>query len=205
MSGSVIVAGARTPIGKLAGGLAGFSGSDLGGFAIREALARAGVAPESVDYVLMGQVLLAAMRDPDMQEELGVVPPALFQALGWPLQPAFYLNVPVIVERDVTPVPLVREHLIDLRPWPAARISARVVGPDNRPLPGVQVSQGGTSITTDEGGLFSLPVMHPTAPLSVRWKSVVHEVSAVPATDGEDSPEQLAAQQDVQIRLPEPS
>ena len=59
MSGSVIVAGARTPIGKLAGGLAGFSGSDLGGFAIREALARAGVAPESVDYVLMGQVLLA--------------------------------------------------------------------------------------------------------------------------------------------------
>ena len=59
MSGSVIVAGARTPIGKLAGGLAGFSASDLGGFAIREALKRAGVAPETVDYVLMGQVLLA--------------------------------------------------------------------------------------------------------------------------------------------------
>ena len=59
MSGSVIVAGARTPIGKLAGGLAGFSASDLGGFAIREALARAGIAPDTVDYVLMGQVLLA--------------------------------------------------------------------------------------------------------------------------------------------------
>ena len=59
MSGSVIVAGARTPIGKLAGGLAGFSASDLGGFAIKEALKRAGVAPETVDYVLMGQVLLA--------------------------------------------------------------------------------------------------------------------------------------------------
>ena len=59
MSGSVIIAGARTPIGKLAGGLAGFSASDLGGFAIREALARAGIAPETVDYVLMGQVLLA--------------------------------------------------------------------------------------------------------------------------------------------------
>ena len=59
MSGSVIVAGARTPIGKLAGGLAGFSASDLGGFAIREALARAGIAPDTVEYVLMGQVLLA--------------------------------------------------------------------------------------------------------------------------------------------------
>ncbi len=59
MSGSVIVAGARTPIGKLAGGLAGFSASDLGGFAIREALTRAGIAPDTVDYVLMGQVLLA--------------------------------------------------------------------------------------------------------------------------------------------------
>jgi acetyl-CoA C-acetyltransferase len=59
MPGSVIVAGARTPIGKLSGSLAGFSAMDLGGVAIAEALARAGVAPESVDYVLMGQVIQA--------------------------------------------------------------------------------------------------------------------------------------------------
>ncbi len=59
MSGSVIVAGARTPIGKLSGALAGFKAVDLGGIAIRAALERAGVAPESVDYVLMGQVLQA--------------------------------------------------------------------------------------------------------------------------------------------------
>ena len=59
MSRSVIVAGARTPIGKMAGGLAGFSASDLGGLAIREALARAGIAPATVEYVIMGQVLLA--------------------------------------------------------------------------------------------------------------------------------------------------
>jgi len=59
MPGSVIVAGARTPIGKLSGGLAGFSGADLGGFAMLAALERAGVAPEDVDQVLMGQVLLA--------------------------------------------------------------------------------------------------------------------------------------------------
>jgi acetyl-CoA C-acetyltransferase len=59
MPGSVILAGARTPIGKLSGVLSGFSPQELGGFAIAEALKRAGVAPEQVDYVLMGQVLQA--------------------------------------------------------------------------------------------------------------------------------------------------
>src|SRR4051794_39323513 len=59
MPGSVIVAGARTPIGKLSGALASFSAMDLGGFAIRAALERAGVKPEQVDYVFMGQVLQA--------------------------------------------------------------------------------------------------------------------------------------------------
>jgi acetyl-CoA C-acetyltransferase len=59
MAGSVIVAGARTPIGKLSGGLASFAATDLGGFAIKAALDRAGVSPEQVDYVFMGQVLQA--------------------------------------------------------------------------------------------------------------------------------------------------
>jgi acetyl-CoA C-acetyltransferase len=59
MPGSVIVASARTPIGKLSGGLAGFSGADLGGIAIKAALERAGIGAEQVDYVLMGQVLQA--------------------------------------------------------------------------------------------------------------------------------------------------
>jgi acetyl-CoA C-acetyltransferase len=59
MAGSVILAGARTPIGKLSGALAGFKATDLGGFAIKAALDRAGVGPEQVDYVFMGQVLQA--------------------------------------------------------------------------------------------------------------------------------------------------
>ncbi|MBN9109998.1 MAG: acetyl-CoA C-acetyltransferase [Pseudonocardia sp.] len=59
MSGSVIVAGARTPMGRLLGSLKGFSGAQLGGIAIKAALERAGVAPETVDYVIMGQVLTA--------------------------------------------------------------------------------------------------------------------------------------------------
>ncbi len=58
-NGSFIVAGARTPIGKMSGALASFSAADLGGFAIKAALERAGVAPDEVDHVIMGQVLMA--------------------------------------------------------------------------------------------------------------------------------------------------
>jgi len=59
MPGSVLVSGARTPIGKLLGSLAGFQGVDLGGIAIEAALSRAGISGEQVDYVIMGQVLQA--------------------------------------------------------------------------------------------------------------------------------------------------
>ncbi|PQP13137.1 acetyl-CoA C-acetyltransferase [Rhodococcus opacus] len=59
MPTSVIVAGARTPIGRLQGSLAGFSGADLGAIAIDAALGKAGVAPDRVQYVIMGQVLTA--------------------------------------------------------------------------------------------------------------------------------------------------
>ncbi len=56
---SYIVAGARTPIGKMSGALASFSAADLGGVAITAALERAGVAPDEVDHVIIGQVLMA--------------------------------------------------------------------------------------------------------------------------------------------------
>jgi acetyl-CoA C-acetyltransferase len=56
---SVIVAGARTPVGKLLGALKDFSAVELGGLAIKAALEKAGVAPEQVQYVIMGQVLTA--------------------------------------------------------------------------------------------------------------------------------------------------
>ncbi|MCE4268854.1 acetyl-CoA C-acetyltransferase [Rhodococcus globerulus] len=59
MTSSVIVAGARTPMGRLMGSLKDLSGSDLGGIAIKGALEKAGVAPEQVEYVIMGQVLTA--------------------------------------------------------------------------------------------------------------------------------------------------
>src|SRR3954451_13620906 len=59
MSGSVIVAGARTPIGRLLGGFKMLSAADLGGVAIKGALEKAGVSGDQVDYLIMGQVILA--------------------------------------------------------------------------------------------------------------------------------------------------
>ncbi|WP_280298997.1 acetyl-CoA C-acetyltransferase [Nocardia neocaledoniensis] len=59
MTTSVIVSGARTPVGRLLGGLKGFKASDLAGVAIKAALEKGGVAPEQVDYVILGQVLQA--------------------------------------------------------------------------------------------------------------------------------------------------
>lgn len=56
---TVLVAGARTPMGRLLGSLSGFSAADLGGMAIKGALEKAGVAGDQVDYVIMGQVLTA--------------------------------------------------------------------------------------------------------------------------------------------------
>ena len=59
MSRTVIVSGARTPIGKLSGAFASLSAQDLGGYAIKGALERAGISGELVDAVLMGQVIQA--------------------------------------------------------------------------------------------------------------------------------------------------
>ncbi len=59
MENTVLLSGARTPIGKLSGSLSGFSAAALGGIAITGALERAKIDPHQVDYVIMGQVLQA--------------------------------------------------------------------------------------------------------------------------------------------------
>jgi acetyl-CoA C-acetyltransferase len=59
MTGSVIIDGARTPIGKFGGGFKDTPAVKLGAAAIRAALERSGVAPDQIDYVIMGQVIQA--------------------------------------------------------------------------------------------------------------------------------------------------
>jgi acetyl-CoA C-acetyltransferase len=79
---SVLVAGARTPMGRLLGSLADFSAADLGGVAIKGALEKAGVAPSDVQYVIMGQVLTAGAgqipaRQAAVKAGIGMDVPAL--------------------------------------------------------------------------------------------------------------------------------
>ena len=69
---SVIVAGARTPIGRLLGGLTSLSAAELGSIAIKGALEKAGVTGEQVDYVIMGQVIQAgAGQNPARSASVG--------------------------------------------------------------------------------------------------------------------------------------
>jgi len=85
MTTSVIVAGARTPIGRLMGSLKDFSGSDLGGLAIKAALDKARVEPSLVEYVIMGQVLTAGAGQMPARQS------AVNAGIGWDV-PALTIN-----------------------------------------------------------------------------------------------------------------
>ena len=85
MTTSVIVAGARTPIGKLMGSLKDFSAQDLGAIAIRGALEKAGVEPSLVDYVIIGQVLTAGAGQMPARQS------AVAAGIGWDV-PALTIN-----------------------------------------------------------------------------------------------------------------
>lgn len=85
MTTSVIVAGARTPIGKLMGSLKDFSGSDLGAIAIKGALQKAKIEASVVDYVIMGQVLTAGAGQMPARQA------AVAAGIGWDV-PALSIN-----------------------------------------------------------------------------------------------------------------
>ena len=85
MTTSVIVAGARTPVGKLMGSLKEFSGSDLGAIAIAGALEKANVPASAVEYVIMGQVLTAGAG------QLPARQAAVAAGIGWDV-PAMTIN-----------------------------------------------------------------------------------------------------------------
>ncbi|MFH1266705.1 MAG: hypothetical protein ABIK89_13325, partial [Planctomycetota bacterium] len=73
---AVILSGVRTPIGSLGGALASAPAPELGVVSIREALARAGIAPEEVDEVILGNVLGAGVgQNPARQASLGAALP----------------------------------------------------------------------------------------------------------------------------------
>src|SRR3977135_981604 len=85
MTTSVIVAGARTTVGKLMGSLKDFSGSDLGGIAIAGALEKAGVPASSLRDVIMGRVLPAGAGQMPARQA------AVAAGIGWDV-PALTIN-----------------------------------------------------------------------------------------------------------------
>ena len=79
MADAVIVAGARTPFGRLQGGLSKLRAVELGAEAITGALDRAGIQGSDVDYVIMGQVLQAGDgQGPGRQAAVKAGTPCLF-------------------------------------------------------------------------------------------------------------------------------
>src|SRR5258706_15839068 len=71
MSKAVIVSACRTPIGRFLGSLKGIQTPELGGQVVKEAVARAGVRPEDIDEVIMGNVLSAGLgQNPARQAAL---------------------------------------------------------------------------------------------------------------------------------------
>ncbi|MEB3968448.1 acetyl-CoA C-acetyltransferase [Mycobacterium ulcerans] len=85
MTTSVIVAGARTPIGRLMGSLKDFSASDLGAIAIKAALEKGNVPASLVEYVIMGQVLTAGAGQMPARQA------AVAAGIGWDV-PALTIN-----------------------------------------------------------------------------------------------------------------
>src|SRR5258705_12042325 len=76
---AVIISAVRTPVAKFFGSLKGFSATELGAIAVREAVKRAGIKPEEVDEVIMGCVIQAGLgQNPARQAALhGGLPPAV--------------------------------------------------------------------------------------------------------------------------------
>ena len=114
-------------------------------------------APEPAEsHRLLGELVLAAMEQPDFQVELEPSPPALWTALGVTPRPAFFLRIPLRLERPEPPVHRVRVPLV-VRAAPMTTLQGTVVGPGDVPIMGARVELVGlgTPAYTDSAGHFA--------------------------------------------------
>ena len=146
-------------------------------------------SPERAHH-LLGELVFAALTEPDFEVDLSPVPVALWAALGVPPRPAFRLRVPLARERSQQDVPGVKVPLL-AQAMPAAVLVGRVVGPGDIPIPGalVELPAMGLSARTDLKGCFrfaSVPAGTPLGRLEVRAKGAVLAVSAeeLPTEEG---------------------
>ena len=148
-----------------------------------------GDSPERAHH-LLGELVFAALEEPDFEVDLSPVPVPLWTALGVPPRPAFRVRVPLERERPMPAVPRVKEPLIT-RAVPSVALPGRVVGPGDIPIPGalVELPSMGLSVRTDTKGRFrfaSVPADTPLGRLEVRAKGEVLAVRAeeLPTEEG---------------------
>ncbi|QRN98997.1 carboxypeptidase regulatory-like domain-containing protein [Archangium violaceum] len=135
-----------------------------------------GESPERAHH-LLGELVFAALEEPDFEVDLSPVPVPLWTALGVAPRPAFRLRVPLERERPMPAVPLIRVPLIT-RAVPATVLPGRVVGPGDIPIADALVAlpSMGLSVRTDAKGRFrfaSVPSDTPLGRLEVRAKGAV--------------------------------
>jgi hypothetical protein len=116
---------------------------------------------------LLGQLVFAALADPDLGADLTPLPPQWWSALHTVPRPAFILRRPVSRARDVPVAPPVTAEM-SLRTRPMVTLEGVVLGPGDIPVAGarVRVPQLGKGSTTDARGLFRLPGVPASPPVT---------------------------------------
>jgi hypothetical protein len=109
---------------------------------------------------LLGDLLFAAMDNPDFQVEIDPLPTTAWTTFGLPPQPSFVLRVPLQLVRPQPAVPRVR-HPLDVQPVPLAALHGLVVGPGDVPLADARVMVDGLDALarTDANGVFHLDTL----------------------------------------------
>jgi hypothetical protein len=150
-------------------------------------------APDPQDaHGLLVSLAFSAMDETDWDVELGSLPPAVWEALGVPLQPSIVLNVPLLQERPVRRVSRVREPMV-LQTGSFRSIFGTVLGPGDLPIMGAQVDLPslGRGARTDYQGNFRLagvPTKPAPASLRVRAKGVETSVDLATLAPSGDQP-----------------
>ncbi len=138
---------------------------------------------------LLGELVFAAMENPEFEVELEPVDPSTWVALGVAPRPSFFLRVPLRKERPQPPVKRVRAPLV-VKVTPVVQLHGVVLGPEDLPVPGAAVSIPSIQVhtRTDNEGRFSfqtVPGGEGGSELHVRARGRETSVTVTEATSRE--------------------
>lgn len=129
-------------------------------------LVTAWAATPAEEHRLLGELMFAALADPEMEVEKDALPPQAWTALQVAMRPSFVLRATARRERPEAPVKRV-QHPLAFRTTALAVLRGRVLGPRDTPLMGARVEIPGreTAATTDADGAFALAGVPRTPPV----------------------------------------